>query len=149
MTSSYLVFHLTGRLFGMKLQGAIEILPWRPSRSVPLSFQFVEGLLDYRGTVYPVFNLAQRVGLNRPGPIGFTADEQGQPAAGRSIILVEENKKSFGITVDGVAKMVKLEDGPAVLGKAQGIDPGFVKGCVYDDGQEIIILDFERLFNAG
>ena len=62
---------LSGRLFGVKLDGAIEILPWRPSRRVPLSYSYVEGLLDYRGIVYPVFNLAQRLGMVQAGADRF------------------------------------------------------------------------------
>jgi chemotaxis signal transduction protein len=149
MISSYLIFHLAGRLFGVKLLGAIEILPWRRSRFVPLSYSYVEGLIDYRRTIYPMFNLAQRLGLSKPGPIGFTAKETERAAAGRNIILLEENKKPFGIIVDGVAKMAKLEDATLAPGKVQGVDPAYVKGIAYEDDQEIVILDFERLFHAG
>jgi purine-binding chemotaxis protein CheW len=147
MISSYLIFHLAGRLFGVKLLGAIEILPWRMSRPVPLSYSYVEGLIDYRGTIYPVFNLAQQLGLSRPGPIGFTAEQQKQ-AEGRNIILLEERKAPFGISVEGVAKMANLEDTNLAPGKPQGIDPAYVKGIAYEDDQEIVILDFERLFHA-
>jgi len=149
MISNFLVFHLAGRLFGVKLLGAIEILPWRRSRSVPLSYSYVEGLIDYRGTIYPVFNLAQRLSLSRPGPIGFTAEEEGQVGAGQSIILLEENKMPFGIIVDGVAKMANLEETATTPGKAQGVDSRYIKGITFEDDQEIMILDFERLFHAG
>ena len=146
MISSYLIFHVAGRLFGAKLLGAIEILPWRGSRVVPLSYSYVEGLIDYRGIIYPVFNLAQQLGLSMPGPIGFTAEKK--PAEGRNIILLEEKKVPFGIIVGGVAKMTKLEDATLAPGKAQGIDPAYVKGIAYENDQEIMILDFERLFHA-
>jgi purine-binding chemotaxis protein CheW len=149
MISSYLVFHLAGRLFGAELHGAIEILSWRRSRPVPMSYPYVEGLIDYRGTVYPVFNLAQRLGLSRPGPIGFTAEEKEPVVVNRSIILLEENKTPFGIAVEGVAKMANLEATIAPPGKAHGIDSRYVQGTVLEDEQEIIILNFERLFHAG
>jgi len=148
MISSYMVFLLSGRLFGMKLLGAIEILPWRQSRPVPLSYAYVEGLIDYRGTIYPVFNLSQRIGMSKPGPIGFTAEEKGQAEKGQSIILLEENKMPFGIIVDSVVKMTKMEEPTTAPEKVQGIDPSYVKGIVYDDDQEILILDFERLLHA-
>jgi len=150
MMSSYLLFLLSGRLFGMKLLGAIEILPWRLARPVPLSYSYVEGLIDYRGTIYPVFNLSQRLGLSKRGPIGFTPDEKEGTEAGRSIILLEENKVPFGITVDSVVKMVKLEEPSPGAGRTtEEIDQKYVKGMTYDDDQEILILDFERLLHAG
>jgi purine-binding chemotaxis protein CheW len=151
MISSYLVFSLSGRLFGVKLLGAIEILPWRGSRPVPLSYSYVEGLIDYRGTIYPVFNLLKRLGMSSPGPIGFTAEQQAQTEAGQSIILLEENKTLFGVIVDTVVKMAKLEDpGPeGASEKIHGIDAKFVRGIANDNDQEILILDFERLLHAG
>jgi purine-binding chemotaxis protein CheW len=149
MTSSYLLFLLSERLFGVKLVGAIEILPWRTARHVPLSYSYVEGLLDYRGTIYPVYNLVQRLDMGKPGPIGFTAEQQEPVGKGQSIILLEENKRPFGIVVDSVVKMTKLEEQIATPEKVQGIDPKYVKGFVYDEDQEIMILDFERLLHAG
>ncbi len=149
MKNSYLLFLLSGRLFGVRLSGAIEILPWRPSRRVPLSYSYVEGLLDYRGTIYPVHNLARRLGLETTGPIGFTAASEEPSAEGRSIILLEENRQSFGIVVDSVVKMTNLEDPVPAPEKTAGIDPQCVKGFSFDEDQEIMILDFERLLHAG
>ncbi len=148
MKSSYLLFLLAEQLFGVKLLGAIEILPWRPSRRVPLSYSYVEGLQDYRGTIYPVHNLAQRLGLRKPGPIGFTAGQL-KPAAGeQSIILLEENSMPFGIVVDSVIGMMSLDGPTAAPEKVRGLDPKYVKGFSYEEDQEIIILDFERLLHA-
>jgi len=149
MMSSYLLFLLSGRLFGMKLLGAIEILPWRLARPVPLSYSYVEGLIDYRGTIYPVFNLSQRLGLSKRGPIGFTPDEKEGTEAGRSIILLEENKVPFGITVDSVVKMSVLQDPEGQAQAVKGMNMQFVKGMQYEEDQEIILISFERLFHAG
>jgi chemotaxis signal transduction protein len=149
MRSNYLIFQLTGRLFGARLRGAIEILAWRRSRPVPLAYGHVDGLLDYRGTIYPVFRLARRLGLSQPGPIGFNAEKKKPAETGQSIILLEENNRPFGILVDAVAKMAFLEETTADPEKAYGVDPRYVRGVAYEEEQEIVILDFERLFHAG
>jgi purine-binding chemotaxis protein CheW len=149
MTSGYLIFHLASRLFGVRLTGAIEILPWRKSRPVPLAHSYVEGLLDYRGTIYPVFNLAGRLGMNRPGTIGFLAQDNERSGTGQSIILLEQAGFPFGIVVDSVAKMTNLEEPLGEPAETPGIDPRFVRGAVIENDQEIMILDFERLFHAG
>jgi purine-binding chemotaxis protein CheW len=149
MTRSYLIFLLSGRLFGARLSGAIEIVTWRRSRPVPLSYSYVEGLIDYRGVVYPVFNLAQWLGMSKPGSIGFTAVEKDQSVPNRSIILLEENGVPFGIIVDSVVKMAKLEDPTNVPEKSRDIETKFMKGIVVEDEQDIVILDFERLLHAG
>jgi len=148
MTSSYLLFLLSGRLCGVRLSGAIEILPWRRSRPVPLAYSYVEGVIDYRGTIYPVFNLSHRLGMSKPGPIGFLAEETDLQRTGQSIILLEENKMRFGIIVDSVAKMAALADPVSAPEKVQDIDPKYVKGIAQEDDQDIMILDFERLLHA-
>jgi purine-binding chemotaxis protein CheW len=150
MTNSYLLFLLAERVFGAKLSGAKEIFPWRRPRPVPLAYSFVEGLIDYRGTVYPVFNLEQRLGMKRPGPIGFTAQEAAAPLnKGRSIILLEEKNIPFGIVVDSVVKMALLEEPTGAPTKVQDLDPKCVKGIVRMEDQDVIIIDFERLLHAG
>ncbi|HSQ78515.1 MAG TPA: chemotaxis protein CheW [Nitrospirota bacterium] len=148
MKSSYLLFLLAERLFGVKLVGAIEILPWRPSRRVPLSYSYVEGLLDYLGTVYPVHNLAQRLGVGKPGPIGFAAGQNESTSKGQSIILLEENSVPFGIVVDSVMRMMSLEEPVTAPEKVRGVDPKYVRGFSHEENQEIMILDFERLLHA-
>ena len=148
MTRSYLIFLLSGRLFGARLSGAIEIVPWRRSRPVPLSYSYVEGLIDYRGVVYPVFNLANWLGMSKPGPIGFTAEEKSQSDVSQSIILLEEDGVPFGIIVDSVVKMAKLEEPTKAPEKSREIETKFLKGIVIEDDQDIVILDFERLIHA-
>jgi chemotaxis signal transduction protein len=149
MTRSYLIFLLSGRLFGAQLSGAIEVVPWRRSRPVPMSFPYVEGLIDYRGFVYPVFNLAQWLGMSRPAPIGFIAEEKDQSKDSRNIILLEENGVPFGIIVDSIVKMAKLEDPVRGPNKSREVETKFMKGIAVEDEQDIVILDFERLLYAG
>jgi purine-binding chemotaxis protein CheW len=148
MKNNYLLFRLGERLFGVRMRGALEIMPWRRSRPVPLSYSYIEGLLDYRGTIYPVLHLAQLLGFTTPGPIGFTAPEEGA-AKGKSIILLQEDGRAFGITVDTVVKMLPLEEPEGKAPEIKGINPRLVAGAQFEDDQEIILLSFERLFNAG
>jgi chemotaxis signal transduction protein len=151
MTNNYLLFRVAERLLGVKLQGAIEILPWRRSRPVPLAYSYIEGIMEYRGAIYPVFHLAQVLGLSRTGPIGFTAHAPADDELrkGQSIILLEEGGKPFGITVDSVVKMVRLDDPKSLPAESKGIDMKLVKGIQFVDDQEITLLNFERLFHAG
>ena len=150
MMQNFLLFRLGERVFGVRLKGAIEIVPWQRPRAVPLSFSYVEGVTDYRGTIYPVFDLSQLLGMNRPGPIGFTA-QGGEPAGndGRSIILLREGDLPFGVTVDSVVKMSLLDDAVDEKIDVKGMDQKLVRGVRTEDDQEIILLSFERLFHAG
>ena len=149
MMQNFLLFRIGERLFGVRLQGAVEIVPWQRPRQVPLSYSYVEGVRDYRGTIYPVFNLAQLLGLPRTGPIGFNAPEDQAAKSDGSIILLREGDRPFGIMVDAVVKMASLDDAPDEKITIKGIDTQLVKGVRYEEDQEIILLSFERLFYAG
>ncbi len=149
MTSSYLIFLVAGRIFGVRLSGAVEILPRRTLRKVPLSHSYVEGLIDYRGIIYPVFNLLRRLGLREPGLIGFTTSVPERPEADKSIILLEEHQIPLGILVDSVVKMTNLDDPAGAPAETSVVDSQYVRGIVSDNDQDVVILDFERLFHAG
>lgn len=151
MMNNYLLFRIAERLLGVKLQGAIEILPWRRSRPVPLAYSYIEGVMEYRGAIYPVVHLAQVLGLSRKEPAGFTAHApvSEELRKGQSIILLEEGGKPYGITVDSVVKMARFEDPKDPPAESKGIDMRLVKGIQFDDDQEITLLNFERLFHAG
>ncbi|HAK59728.1 MAG TPA: hypothetical protein DCO77_05010 [Nitrospiraceae bacterium] len=148
MTAGYLVFLLSGWLFGVPLGGALEIIPRRRSRRVPLAYSYVQGLIDYRGTIYPVFNLAQRLSLKVRDRIGFSAEEeQGGPE--ESMLLLEVSKNPFAIEVDRVSRMTKFDALAPSPAEAAGVDVQYIKGLAYEQNDEIIILDFERLFFHG
>lgn len=147
MTDQYLIFVLAGTLFGIRLDGAVEIVPWRQARKVPCAYSYVEGILDYRGTIYPVFDLAPVLGLKAPGSIGFAAAE---PSGGprESIIFLRTGKEPLGISADRVVKMTRVDE-LLPPPKESAVNVQYVKGLVYDEGREIAILDFERLLFHG
>ncbi len=151
MSTSYLMFSLAEHVFGVRLSGAKEIFPWRKPRPVPLSYSYVAGLIDYRGKVYPVYNLEQRMGLKRPGPIGFAAKDPAplEPSKNRSIILLEEKGTPVGIIVDSVLKMSIFEEPTEKPKKSEGIDPAYIRGIVKADDQDVILLDMEKVIHAG
>ncbi len=148
MTAAYLVFILSGWLFGVPLGGALEIIPRRRSRRVPLAYSYVQGLINYRGTIYPVFNVVERLNLKVRERVGFLADgEQGEPE--ESMLLLEVNKNPFAIEVDRVSRMMKFDVLAPPPAEAADVDVQYIKGLAYEGNEEIIILDFERLFFHG
>ena len=149
MMQNFLLFRVAERVLAVRLQGAVEIVPWQRPVPVPLSFSYVEGVRDYRGTIYPIFNLAQLLGISRPGPIGFTAQAGEGEKSDSSIILLREGDRSFGVTVDAVVKMAKLDDASDEKVDVKGLNPQLVRAVRYEEDQEIILLGFERLFYAG
>lgn len=50
--------------FGIDIMRVVEILNYEPIRRIPAVPAYAEGIINVRGTVYPIFNLCKR--LNMP-----------------------------------------------------------------------------------
>ena len=77
-----------------------------------------------------------------------TAEEKDLSEVSQSIILDRRDGVLFGVIVDSVVKMAKLEDPTKAPEKSRDIETKFMKRIVIEDEQDIVILDFERLLYA-
>ena len=121
----YLVVEVGGRRFAWELSQVREIVPARATTRLPGAPAWILGLLNLRGTVLTVTDLATRLGL--------------VPTGVGSVVVVEVEGRVLGVRVDAVrsvataeeatlepvdgaraaeglvAGMVRLADGPAAL----------------------------------
>jgi purine-binding chemotaxis protein CheW len=115
----FLLFGVAGRLCACDLEAVREIIPARSATRLPGAPEWVSGLINLRGTLLTVVDLAVRFG---PG------DGTG---ANNSIIVAEGAGKVFGIGVDAV-RDVQAADGSALEEvDAQRAAGGIVRGVVY------------------
>src|SRR5206468_4765013 len=61
----YLTFSVTGELFGVAIVSVKEIIEYRATTEVPMMPQFMRGIINLRGRVVPVIDLAVRFGRAR------------------------------------------------------------------------------------
>ncbi len=67
-------FELAGQAFGLPIRSVKETLPMRPLTRVLLVSPIVAGLMNLRGEVVAVLDLAQMIGLHHQPPRGGQAD---------------------------------------------------------------------------
>jgi chemotaxis signal transduction protein len=65
---SYLIFSVGGRRYGIDLETVVEIVARPPCAPVPGAPERVAGVIQLRGEIRPVFNLARILGLPDPDP---------------------------------------------------------------------------------
>jgi chemotaxis-related protein WspB len=65
-----LVFHIGEERFGLRLAGVSQVLPAAALTALPLTPDYVGGLLDLHGTPVPVIDLARLAG-NAPAALRF------------------------------------------------------------------------------
>jgi purine-binding chemotaxis protein CheW len=144
----YLTFTLRDATYAVDIHEVTEIIEFRSLTVVPMMPSFIRGVINLRGRVLPVVDLAARFGqeettvARRTGVIVMrpqaVAGDQGQ--AGES---------GIGIMVDSVSKVVYLSpddiEPPPPFGA--GIESDFISGMARGDGQFVVILDVSRVLS--
>ncbi len=137
--SQYLTFRIGDESFGMDLGQTREVIEYSGVTKVPLMPQFVSGVINLRGEVVPVIDLAVRLG--RP-PIEIRKRT--------CIVIVElhhEGKEfTLGLLADAVSEVREvsnedIENAPAFGAK---IRADFIQGIAKIDDEFIVLLDSEK-----
>ncbi|MBU1277069.1 MAG: chemotaxis protein CheW [Proteobacteria bacterium] len=133
---NYLVFHLGGEMYGVEVSLVHEIINLPPVTPLPLSPEFVLGVVNLRGAVAPVFDLRLRLGLTPGGG-------RGEPVA----VVVRLDGKLQGVVVDTVDDVLDLgsEDIQEPPEMAGPVRRECLLGLVQREEDLIILMDLARL----
>lgn len=138
--SLLVVFHLAGQEFGLLADAVREIIRRRDTTRVPHASPYVEGVINLRGRIIPVFNLRRRLGL----PPAATEDTR----ANQAVIVVEFDGNDAGLLVDVVSDVVKIAntdiDSSACRVEA-GRQTQFLEGTVKLQDRLVTLLRLEPL----
>lgn len=139
----YLTVQVGQEIFGLGIEAIREILQYRDLTSVPLVPPLIRGVINLRGAVVPVIDLAVRLGR----PIS--------PVTERTCIVIVELPDSeqappgykMGLVVDAVSQVLELAEAdrqpPPEFGTPLRRD--FVQAMGRMAGQFIVLLQLARL----
>lgn len=138
----FLTFLLDDEPFAVGIMMVKEIIEYGSITAVPMMPEFIRGVLNLRGAVLPVIDLAARFG-------------RGQAEVGRRtcIIIIEmENdgaSQDVGVIVDAVSEVVEITESAIQQGPAFGanIRTDFISGMVELNGRFMILLDVNRVLS--
>lgn len=139
----YLTFRLREETFAMGILAIKEIIEYGALTPVPMMPRCVRGVINLRGRVVPVIDLAVRFGRDETVPNRRTC-----------VVIVEaageEDRQDLGIMVDAVNQVVELP--PQEIEPAPGfgtkVHAEFIAGMGKLDGELVIILDVARVLSA-
>jgi purine-binding chemotaxis protein CheW len=115
----FLMFRVAGRLCACDLDVVREIVPARSATRLPGAPEWVLGLINLRGTLVTVVDLAVRFGSSGGG------------GAMKSVIVAEAAGKSFGIGVDEVRDVQAVAGDALEDVDAQRAAGGVVRGLAH------------------
>lgn len=139
----YLTFTLGSEVFAIEIQRIREIIEYLQPTVVPMMPPSLRGVINVRGGVVPVIDLAVRFGWTPTG-IGRRT----------SIVIVEirhnGEKHVIGLVVDRVNAVTEIKDDAIDTAPVFGarIDTDFIAGMARQEGHFVIILNIERTLSV-
>lgn len=131
-----LTFKCGGQGYAVDIMSVREIRSWSQPTPLPHAPPFMRGMVNLRGSVLPVMDLAQRMG--RPA----TTDDPRNV-----IIVIQQGKRFHGLLVDAVSDIVhprkdQLQDVPRT---PDDVDP-IAEQLFMDEDAMIQVLATDRIF---
>ena len=129
-------FKLRNEEYGISILNVQEIRNLTDITRVPFAQEFIKGVINLRGSVLPVIDLKQRLGLEETP---YTDDTR--------IVTVNIGDLHVGMLVDAVTEVLTLTAKPLDPKKAiNGKDlTKFLSGIGNIDGRLIIMLNLEEI----
>ena len=132
-------FRLDNEDYAIAITKIQEIILMKPITRIPQVPDFIEGLINLRGSVIPIVNLRKRFGL----PPREIDDET-------RTIVVNVHEKTVGCVVDAVTQVMRINRDqiqPPPLG-VMAVNHQYLAGLAKLDDRLMIILDIDKLFQA-
>ena len=138
----YLTFTVTGEVFGIAIVSIKEIIEYRATTEVPMMPEFMRGIINLRGRVVPVIDLAVRFGRPR------------SEVTARSCIVIVEAQQSgeqhdLGVVVDAVSAVADIADADIEPAPSFGarMRSDFITGIGKISEKFVILLDVGRVLS--
>jgi purine-binding chemotaxis protein CheW len=130
-------FKLGRAEFAAPIDQVLEIIRLPTLTRMPRAPQYVIGLMNLRGKVFPVVDLKRRFGLP---DTGLDTDMR--------VMVVESEGQIMGLLVDEVREVIrtpleKVEEPPAMMVGNMG---AYLHGVVKAEGRLLLLLDLDLLF---
>jgi purine-binding chemotaxis protein CheW len=133
--TDYVSFTTADQLFGLPIECVQDVFTLGKITPVPLASRDVAGVLNLRGRIVTVIDLANRLGLDVAA--GAVAD---------MVIGIERGAESFGVLVDHVGEVLSLSDDdcePTPINLDATLN-AVATGVFRLDGKILVALDADR-----
>jgi purine-binding chemotaxis protein CheW len=132
-------FRINGQEFCLDIMAIREIRGWTNATALPQSPSFVRGVINLRGAVLPIVDLAARLGF-----------ESAELSDRHVIIVAQIGPQIVGLLVDAVSDILTVTDDliqptPDV---ASGAAKTFVRGLLAIDGRMISLIGLDQVLPA-
>lgn len=141
-TRQYLTFTLGKELFAVAIAPIREIIEFPGLTEVPMTPEFLRGVINLRGAVVPVVDLSVR--------FGRAATQVGRRTC---VVIVEvpheEGLQPVGVIVDAVSAVLDVNDDSIEErpGFGAGLRTDFVSGMLNLGGKFVVVLEMNNVLS--
>ncbi len=133
-------FYLNAEEYGFEITDAFEVIKPKEYTEVPLTPDFIKGVVSVRGEMVALIDLKARLDIH--GPLA-----DGAARTARILIAGYEERRA-GFLVDGVGGVRELPDASLVDAVNAGVKlNGFAKTAALLGGNRIVVLDLRKLLD--
>ncbi len=141
--SRHLVFSLGNTAYGIPVEHVREVVEYSPVFKIPRVPDYIHGIINIRGEVIPVIDLAC-----------YLYGEKGTLLSSTAIVFIETDYMDetvvLGVMIDSVEEVADIpeadiDESPAF---GQNIKPEFIQGIGRVDGRFIIILKAGKVMDV-
>jgi purine-binding chemotaxis protein CheW len=132
-------FLAAGQDFCVDIMSVREIRGWTPTTILPHAPDYVRGVINLRGSVVPIVDLANRLGL---GAI--------EPSARHVIIIAMLGDQTVGLLVEAVSDILTVPaDAIQPTPDIASLDvKGFIEGVIASDDRMIRMIELDNVLPA-
>ncbi|MEW5755492.1 MAG: chemotaxis protein CheW [Pseudomonadota bacterium] len=139
----YLTFNLGGEMYAIGILHIKEIIEYGSVTTVPMMPDFIRGVINLRGAVVPVVDLALRFA------------RASSPVTRRTCIVIievesDEERQDVGVMVDAVSEVLEIPAGEIEPAPSFGakIRADFIQGMGKVNGKFVIILNVGKVLSV-
>ena len=135
-TLELVAFRIGEQEYCVDIMAVREIRGWTPATMLPHAPPFVQGVINLRGTVLPIVDLAARLGLGKA-----------EPTARHVTIVVQVETQVVGLLVDAVSDILTVgsEEIRPTPDVASETTKKFVKGVFAVDERMISLIELTEV----
>ncbi|MCX8018373.1 MAG: chemotaxis protein CheW [Rhodocyclaceae bacterium] len=138
----YLTFTLGGEMFAVGILNVKEIIEYGNLTEIPMVPAFIRGVINLRGAVVPVIDLAARFG-------GKVSQVQRRTCIVIVEVTQEDSCHDIGIMVDAVSEVLEIPDSEIEPPPSFGakIRADFIAGMGKVNNKFVVILEIQKVLS--
>ena len=139
----FLTFILDNEAYGVEILRVQEIKGWTPVTRIPNTPEYMQGVLNLRGTIVPIVDMRMRFHLKH---VEYT------PITVVIVLSVksENGERVIGLVVDSVSDVIDVaaQDVKQTPDFGTSLNTKFINGIATSNGNMVMLLDVDKLLSV-